>query len=290
MLELDWRVHDADGVTLVEVVVESEAPTPRRVRVESRLDGPVRPPRREGVPERGWDADGYEGIVPAGGRLAVGFASPTEPTEPPVELAADERPDAELDADPDAGSGPADPMLDALVASGTADPGTAACAPLPSAETSAAGEPSPTDLLRALGSPAPPRDAVPRSGAIEGSSVGVAAAGSTRDAGSNDVAPDGTSSPASVANQERVPAPVASWLAVVEARTRRAERLADARGLIDAADAVEAAGGLGAAADLVAALAADRAALRAVARDAETLARRCEAAEEVPLDAYRRLA
>lgn len=294
MLDLDWRVRETGDVALVAVVVESEAPTPRRVRVESRLDGPVRPPRRGGVPERGFDETGYEGVVPAGGRLAVGFASPADPVDPPVALVADERADARPDQE---GAG-------TLVGTGPS-------------ETS----PSAADVLRELGSPAPPRDAVPRPGASGAVAAGRPGGVDAPAAGGDAIAPgadspaarggatdDSTAAPADTSQapgdvvagsrrddhaagggSEAVPAPVASWLADVAARVERAERLADARTLPAAADAVAATGGLAGVEDLVAALSADRAALLAVADRAETLAGRCDAAE-VPLAAYRELA
>jgi hypothetical protein len=86
MPTLDWRQRACDGVTLVEAVVTGE--TREQVRVENRLDGPVWPPRAEGVPAPGWDESGYEGVVTGDERLVVGYASPAPPAEPPVELAA----------------------------------------------------------------------------------------------------------------------------------------------------------------------------------------------------------
>lgn len=308
MLELDWRLHDADGVTLVAVVVESTAPTPRRVRIESRLAGPVHPPRRRGHPERGWSGDGYEGLVPAEGRLTVGFASLAEPTEPPVEIVTDERVDA------GAVDGP--PITDA--------------APDGRTDLTDVWAPSPTDLLRELGSPAPPRDAVPDSEPVTvppqeardetgpaGDGLGSAdesgrdpdgtdsvarapeAPGSTiRDPEAPDSTardPEATDSTASdlrdatVRISGEVPDPVACWLTCVDARVERAERLAEARELRAAADEVEAVGGLAGVEELLATLATDRTVLRAVARETEMLAERCDAAEAVPLDAYWRL-
>ena len=255
MLELDWRLHDADGVTLVAVVVENTAPTPRRVRIKSRLDAPVQPPRRRGLPERGWEKNGYEGLVPAGDRLGVGFACLAEPAEPPVEIVVDER----ADVDPPDSS--TDPALGTDVRTGIAG----------------LEDPSPTDVLCELGSPAPPRDAVPDSE--------PAAALPRND---DEVEPADQNSRDSRATGE-IPDPVATWLADVDARIEHAERLAGSRELTAAADAVVATGGLVGVEKLLVALAADRAALRAFARDAELLAERGDVLEDVPLDTYRRL-
>ena len=125
MATLEWNVTRESGVTLVEAIVSREGTPVSRdpalsVTVESRLDGPVWPPRTDGVPVAGWSGDRFETTVPAGRPVAVGFASPAAPTDPPVEI-VDRR-------------------------CGT---------------VSSDGETDPSDVLRALGDPAPPRDAVP---------------------------------------------------------------------------------------------------------------------------------
>lgn len=85
---------DGDGVTFVEVVVEADRP--HRVRIESRADGPVWPPRRNGEPVAGWDERGVTTTVRAG-RTALGFATPGSPDDRPVALVdaepIDDRPD-----------------------------------------------------------------------------------------------------------------------------------------------------------------------------------------------------
>lgn len=127
MTELQWTVRREGDVTLVEAVL-SRDPAPMsedpalRVTVESRLQ-PVWPPRSDGVPIAGWSGERFETAVPAGGRVAVGFASPAEPADPPIEI-----------VDRDRG------------------------------EVSSAEGATPSDVLRALGDPSPPRDAVPSAG------------------------------------------------------------------------------------------------------------------------------
>lgn len=74
-------------VTLVESLVT--AARPHRVRVESRLDGPVWPPRRDGRPVDGWDERGVSTTVDAG-TTAFGFATPAPPEGAVVELVAAE--------------------------------------------------------------------------------------------------------------------------------------------------------------------------------------------------------
>lgn len=74
-----------DGVTFVEVRVRAEAP--HRIRLESRLDGPIWPPRAGGAVAEGWDRDGLTRVVPAG-VTGIGFATSATPDGPAVELTA----------------------------------------------------------------------------------------------------------------------------------------------------------------------------------------------------------
>lgn len=82
MASLNCRTRVTDGVTLVELVVAVEEPT--RVRVVNRLDGPVWPPRTEGVPAAGWEKGGFDGTVTD--RRVLGYASPAEPLDPPARI------------------------------------------------------------------------------------------------------------------------------------------------------------------------------------------------------------
>lgn len=133
MVELSCHAARPGGVTLVAVRLDNRVEAPgveaHRVRLVSRVDGPTWPPRVEGVPAAPWDGDAAEVVVPTGTVGSLGFASPAPPVEPPVEVESVE---------------PADEASD--------DP-TAATA---------------GDVLRVLGDPAPPRDAVlPASAATE---------------------------------------------------------------------------------------------------------------------------
>jgi hypothetical protein len=87
MVSLTTAVDRTDGVTFVRVRVENTGRA-RRVRVDNRLDGPVWPPRQQGRPVAGWDDDGFEGEVGADETLALGYASPASPRDPPAELAS----------------------------------------------------------------------------------------------------------------------------------------------------------------------------------------------------------
>jgi hypothetical protein len=145
MVELDARVETRNGVALVELVVRNPTATARRFRVGDRLDGPLWPPRSRGVPEAGWDDGGFEGVVPAEDRRALGYASPTgadntvesfEPDELPAEIVWTER----------AGATEAGRDSDTFTAD---DSGAFAT------------DATPEGVVRSLGDYRPPADAVP---------------------------------------------------------------------------------------------------------------------------------
>jgi hypothetical protein len=95
-MESDWSVtslDDHDDVTLVTVDLRNPSPVDRRVRVTNRLDGPVLPPKRAGVPDSGWDREGFGGVVPASGRRALGYACPAPARRPPVSVVDEGRAD-----------------------------------------------------------------------------------------------------------------------------------------------------------------------------------------------------
>ncbi len=149
MVTLRWTTDERDAVTLVELVVENSTETPVRIRIGNRLDGEVWPPRSEGVPDAGWDDGGFEGVVGAGERLSLGYASPSIPTdtpntqkqpesdEPPAEIVWTERA-----AEPRPRTQPGGFGLDGRDVSMTI-------------------EPTATGVVRALGDSRPPADAVP---------------------------------------------------------------------------------------------------------------------------------
>lgn len=83
MPTLSIETTRAGRVTFVEVFLEADRP--HRVRVESRLDGPVLPPREAGRPAEGWDATGVTRVVETG-VTPLGFATTAPIREPAVEL------------------------------------------------------------------------------------------------------------------------------------------------------------------------------------------------------------
>lgn len=90
MVSLTCDTTTAGAATLVSLSLSSAEPT--SIRVENRLDGPVWPPREQGVPAAGWDEAGFDGVVD--GHLALGYACPADPADPPAHI-VEERPPAE---------------------------------------------------------------------------------------------------------------------------------------------------------------------------------------------------
>ncbi|WP_327050569.1 DUF7857 domain-containing protein [Halomicrococcus gelatinilyticus] len=308
MVTLRWSAESRSGphgtVTLVELVVANPGETAIRVRIGNRLDGPVWPPRTDGVPEAGWDDGGFEGVVDGGDRRSLGYASPGDSDGPPVEVVWTER----------AGTPPEDRASSDMPGGAGLDPEDVAI------DT----EPTARGAIRTLDDPRPPGDAVPlptdepsgggsreddevgdhdggRTGPDDGPALPAADendAGRVDDAGRLDdesVPETGEDDPtaaeafdAEVAEDDDLPDPVAAWLDAVEERVERREALADAESLAAATEAVAGEGGLTATETLLAETGDDRAALRAFEARAADLRERADA--EVPIDAYRRLA
>ena len=263
-MELDWSVDREGDASLVGVRVRNDGAVPRRVRIESRLDGPLLPPRRGGVPESGWDAAGVTAVIDPDERAAFGFAALAEPVDPPVEIASVE------------------PITVATDDRGAATEGGADLA---------------RTAVRDLESHRPPRRAVAGTGAS-----GAVGEGSD-DTGTGDwegeVRPENEEAAGSDGDADRSEAPepppsaagpdeVDAWFTAVEARIERAERLTDAD-LATATRSVEEAGGLDAVGELDERVAADAERLRAVRDRAAALAERAEESE-VPTEALEALA
>lgn len=242
------------GIALVTAHVRNPTPTARQVRVENRIDGPVLPPRRDGVPASGWDDDGVTVVVDAEDTVALGYACPTgehEPEDPPAELADVGDPDGHVD--------------DAVART-----------------------------RRELGEFRPPRDAVPLDGSppvIDGHPITV---GDSERRGSNECGsePSGESPTENVideATTEEFPDGVDEYLARVAERVAVAEQLTDAS--VSEATAVleNCTADVPDLSDLPDRLGDDAETLLLLAECAETLAARAEATD-VPVAALVRLA
>lgn len=127
MVSLDASCRAVGEITLVECRLRNDDSTPKRVRVESRLDGGLWPPRDAGAPARGWDDDGVTLRLPADSTVGVGFAAAAPAAQPPAVV---------VDVEP-------------------ADGGDTTTDGEPSVEPTADG------VVRSLSDPRPPRDGVP---------------------------------------------------------------------------------------------------------------------------------
>ncbi|WP_277542299.1 DUF7857 domain-containing protein [Haloarcula laminariae] len=232
MVTFDCSASHHDGVALVTVHLR-RLDVPTRVTVRNCLDGPVWPPRSEGLPEAGWSETGFSGVL-APGAHALGYATPAQPEGQPAELA------------------------DAVA--------------VPEADPIGARSGGPADVVRELGDPSPPADAVP---AVEPRESPVATA-------------EASSAPGAEGDHPvRLPSAVEPWLAEMERRVDSAEALAAAETLPEATAAVRGAGGLAE----VRALAddGDERRLRLVARRARRLADR-RARATIPVETLSTLA
>lgn len=283
VLDHECRLDRAGERTLVEVVVKNETTVDRRVRVDNRLDARVEPPREGGAPAPGWDEDGWTGVVPADGRLTLGYACASPPADPAVAVTDEGRPDDETAA--------ATPR-DAVRLLGDAAPPVEA---VPDAEDPDPDPPAPVAAMtERLDGDAPASDAsAADTEASDGSSVDPdvrddSPAVPTR---SGDSVTTGDAEtpvrPDSHDGDDSLPDAVASWLDEVTDRVDDAERVASGD-LATVARVAEARGGAAATAALAGTLAADERALRALAARAERLADRA-AGVEVPAEALRRL-
>lgn len=87
-MKLEYEAEQRNGITFVTATVHNPAPVTRHARLENRLESAVMPPRRNGVPDRGWDETGVTLTVPAGRTLGIGYACSAPPADPAVEIAA----------------------------------------------------------------------------------------------------------------------------------------------------------------------------------------------------------
>lgn len=95
MVTVEPNAERTNGVTTVRVVITNTHSTPQTVRLRSRLDGPVWPPRGNGVVDPRWTDDRWEATIRPGRSRGVGFASPASPTDPLVDVVSSDRHDAD---------------------------------------------------------------------------------------------------------------------------------------------------------------------------------------------------
>ncbi|WP_367176865.1 hypothetical protein [Haloarcula rubripromontorii] len=255
MVTFDCRAERVDGVTLVTATV-GDIPEPTRITVRNRLDGPLWPPRTQGVPEAGWSEDGFEGVVRPGTH-ALGYATPALPADQPAEL---------VRAEPAPDTATADERLDSAAA-----------------------------VLRELGDPSPPADAVPTAEPVHVPQTASAGPPDLTPERDIEPQPEGSHQPAESGTasghrpDQQLPDAVSQWLETVARRVDCAERLAEAESLSAATAAVRAVDDLSGVRTVAARGDTDEQMLRALARRAERLADR-RAAATVPTETLARLA
>lgn len=264
MVTIESAAERRDGVTLVTATVAGAA-APTRVTLESRLDGPVWPPRRQGEPEAGWTDAGFEGVVPAEGRLAIGFASPAEPVDPPLELVATERaeePTGDMDTPAAVVRGLGDPTPPALIDVDGAAEGT---------DESSAAATTDSVNVRENGHAKTPEVTAGDGESTRGTDTPV-------DRGAGDDASEGSGREARAPVNEDLPPAVARWLADVETRLDCAAGLDPDAAVEEATQALRACGGVEGAKSLEEQLAADARRLRRIRWRAGALEERAEEA------------
>ncbi|WP_049906595.1 DUF7857 domain-containing protein [Halorubrum aidingense] len=278
-MDLTWTVERDGGVSLVRCRVHNDGAVRQRVRIESRLDGPVLPPRRSGIPEPGWDASGVTLELEPGGRRAIGFAVPAATDPSPSK-----------DASPTSSTEPPVEVVDSTAVGSTATDSTAE-------EESGTAV---AEALRDLADHRPPRAAVDGDAVVN--SDGAAAERTDGDdtgegdTTESDVNVSGAESDGDAEEQGRARTAIGSsesdtldeWFDAIERRLERAERLTDAD-LATATAVVETAGGVEGVAALDARLTDDAERLRDLSERASSLAARAEATD-APIEALERLA
>ncbi|WP_424016386.1 hypothetical protein ACOZ4N_10775 [Halorientalis pallida] len=82
----DTDVRRRAGVTFVSATVANDRSTPQVVRLRSRIDGPVWSPGLGDRTAPEWSDDVWEATIQPDRRRGIGFASPAEPVETPLEV------------------------------------------------------------------------------------------------------------------------------------------------------------------------------------------------------------
>jgi len=212
MLELDSHVERRAGVALVTLVVRNPTDAPRRGRVANLLAGPVWPPRCEGVPAAGWDDGGFEGVVPARDRRALGYASPVGEDE--SDTGAPRGPEVSHDSDVPVADPPAELVWTERAGASDVRSETG--------PEEVAADGTPEGVVRALGDPRPPADAVPTT--EPHSPVPDSSADADSPAADSDPPISDPPTP-----DQSVPEPVEEWLSAVEERADADESGPDLR-------------------------------------------------------------
>jgi hypothetical protein len=227
----------------------------------------------------GWDGCIFEGVVAPDERLVAGYATPAQPADPPAEVVADDPAAPGTPAGPVGVEGgertPADRARAADGGETTRAVGGSDVANVPSL-ADGGGDPTPADVVRSLGDPVVPREAVPVPD-VQGTDPDESPGGSpSGDEGDDTFAPgDGAAS--RVPDPDGAAAPPTDAALVVPGAVRAWLRDVDRR--LGAVERRQAAEGTDPDPTLQVAVAGDRRALARVADRVESLVGRAQAVE-----------
>jgi hypothetical protein len=269
MATLECDHETVAGVTLVECRLASDLT--ERVTVEPTHDGPIWPPRRQGVPAAGWTDDGWTGTVPAEGYRALGYATPAQPADDPARISATAQPESDEAVsarDVIRSLGDPTPTRDAVPPATDAETGRDR-SDLPSTE-------APDPSVDSEGAPTE-RPSAPES----------ADAAADRGADRSGRQPE-SQSPGDTGNAADQPLTPEAALDAIETRLWTARDLAEVSTVEEAREAVDRAGGLPAVRELSSQLEADRDRLATLEERTSRLAAEA-AAVEVPVGSLERL-
>lgn len=107
MMQVETECRRKHGATLVRAAVTNTRSTTHVARLESTLDGPTWPPKRDGTVVPEWRGGAWEATIRPGETVGLGFASPAESKSPAIEVTDLERVDADA-----AGHNPLDSLTD----------------------------------------------------------------------------------------------------------------------------------------------------------------------------------
>ncbi len=282
-MDLTWTVDRDAGASFVSCRVHNDGAVRRRIRIENRLDGPVLPPRRAGVPEAGWDATGVTLRLAPDERRSVGFAVPAQPVEPPVELITVETIESNGEPSVNGRSTDTEAAPSAAVALGGLPDHRPPRAVV--AEREAGGDETGMDRTAE-------REAVAGETTESDTAADETPEGETakREMGPGENRTDDGEPGPGIDENRRTPAPndLDEWFDAAEQRLELAERLTDTD-LATATAVVEESNGVDELATLAERVTADAERLRAMSERASSLATRAEATD-APIEALERLA
>jgi len=91
MVDVDTNYTTQAGVTRVRVTVTNSRTTPQRIELTSTFAGPIWPPTGAILSTSEWRGATWSGIVEPSQTRGLGFSTPCEPTDSPVDVVAVER-------------------------------------------------------------------------------------------------------------------------------------------------------------------------------------------------------